>query len=337
MRKLRVMLLVHSSLVPPDDVTDPDDPRLDDCDTEYDVKQALLGLGHEVRVVGADDELAPLRQTLEEWQPHIVFNLLEEFAGRGDFDYYVVSYLEMMRVPYTGCKPRGLLLARDKALSKKLLKYHHIHAPEFAVFPRNRAYKHHPNLQYPLIVKSLTEEGSVGIAQASFVENDDQLKERIRSIHETTQSDAIAEQYIAGRELYVTLVGNTRMQAYPIRELTFDQVEDGAPRMATYKVKWDGEYRERWGINFQFARNLPDNMPDTIVKTCRRICRVLDLNGYIRIDLRLRPDGTLFVLEANPNPGIASYEEASKSADKAGVNYQQCIQRIVNLGLAAKS
>lgn len=337
MRKLRVMLLVHSSLVPPEDVTGPDDPRLDDCDTEYDVKQALLALGHEVRVVGAYDELAPIRQTLEEWQPHIVFNLLEEFAGRGDFDYYVVSYLEMMRVPYTGCKPRGLLLARDKALSKKLLKYHHIHTPEFAVFPRNHAHKHQPKLSYPLIVKSLTEEGSVGIAQASFVENDDQLKERIRIIHETTKSDAIAEQYIVGRELYVTLVGNARLQAFPIRELTFDQVEDGAPRMATYKVKWDGDYRERWGINFQFARNLPDKMPETIVRTCRRICRVLDLNGYIRIDLRLRPDGTLFVLEANPNPGIASYEEASRSAERAGVNYQQFIQRIVNLGLAAKN
>src|SRR3990172_3215330 len=108
MKKLRVMLLVHSDLVPPEDVTDPKDPRLDDCDTEYDVKQALLALGHEVRVVGAYDELAPIRHTLEEWQPHIVFNLLEEFAGRGDFDYYVVSYLEMMGVAYTGCKPRGL-------------------------------------------------------------------------------------------------------------------------------------------------------------------------------------------------------------------------------------
>lgn len=336
MKKLRVMLLVHSDLIPPNDVTGPDDPRLDDCDTEYDVKQALLALGHEVRVVGAYDELAPIRQTLEEWQPDIVFNLLEEFAGRGDFDYYVVSYLEMMGVAYTGCKPRGLLLARDKALSKKLLKYHHIRAPEFAVFPRSRAYKRHAHLPYPLIVKSLTEEGSVGIAQASFVETEEQLKERIRIIHETTKTDAIAEQYIPGRELYVTLLGQTRLQCLPIRELTFDQIQDGAPRMATYKVKWDGKYRERWGINFQFARNLPEGMSQTIVKTCRRICRVLDLNGYIRIDLRLAPDGSLYVLEANPNPGIASYEEASKSAEKAGIAYPQFIQRIVSLGLGAK-
>jgi len=238
-----------------------------------------------------------------------------------------------MGVAYTGCKPRGLLLARDKGLSKKLLKYHHIRTPEFAVFPRGRAYKRHNNLPYPLIVKSLTEEGSVGISQASFVETEDQLKERIRIIHETTKSDAIAEQYIDGRELYVTLLGNARLQAFPIRELTFDQIQEGAPRMATYKVKWDGSYRERWGINFQFARNLPDKMPETIVKICRRICRILDLNGYIRIDLRLTSDGMLYVLEANPNPGIASYEEATKSAEKAGIGYEQFIQRIVKLGL----
>ena len=335
MKKLRVMLLVHSSLVPPEDISGPDDPRLDACETEYDVKQALLKIGHEVVVVGVYDELAPIRQTLETFKPHIVFNLLEEFAGRGDFDYYVVSYLEMLHIPYTGCKPRGLLLARDKALSKKLLKYHHIHVPEFAVFPRNRAYRHRPDLPYPLIVKSLTEEGSVGIAQASHVENEEQLRERVRLIHERTRSDAIAEQYIDGRELYVTLVGNQRLEAYPIRELTFNNIQEGAPRMATFKVKWDKDYRERWGINFQFARNLPDGMFNTIVKTCKRICRTLDMNGYIRIDLRLTPDGRLYVLEANPNPGIARYEEASWSAEKAGLSYEQFIQRIVNLGLRA--
>ena len=335
MKKLRVMMLVRSELEPPDDITGPDDPRLKECETEYDVKRALLTLGHEVRVVGVYDELAPIRQTLEEWKPHIVFNLLEEFAGRGDFDYYVVSFLEMMGIPYTGCKPRGLLLARDKGLSKKLLKYHHIHVPEFAVFPRGGSFKRRTHLPYPLIVKSLTEEGSVGIAQASFVENDEQLRERIRIIHEHTKSDAIAEQYIDGRELYVTVMGNARLDVLPIRELIFNHAAEGAPRMATYKVKWDMDYRQRWGINFQFARNLPENMPETIAKTCRRICRVLDLNGYIRIDLRLQADGRLFVLEANPNPAIAHYEETPCSAIKSGLSYEQFIQRIVTLGLRA--
>jgi D-alanine-D-alanine ligase len=120
MKKLRVMMLVHYTLVPPDDIS-PDDPRIETMQTEYDVKMALLRLGHDVRVIGVYDDLAPIRKTIEEWKPHIAFNLLEDFAGNSAFDYYVVSYLEMLKTPYTGCNPRGLLLGRDKALSKKIL------------------------------------------------------------------------------------------------------------------------------------------------------------------------------------------------------------------------
>jgi D-alanine-D-alanine ligase len=335
MKKLRVMMLVHVTLVPPDDLADPDDPRMETYRTDYDVKQALAALGHEVRVVGVYDDLAPVRKTIEEWKPHIAFNLVEDFAGVSAFDYYMVSYLAMMKIPYTGCNPRGLLLARDKALSKKLLAYHRIPVPEFTVFPFGRPVRPARQMRYPAIVKSLTEEGSVGIAQASYVENAEQLRERVVLIHEKFQGDAIAEQYIDGRELYVTVLGNNRLKVLPIRELAFEHTAEGAPRMATYKVKWDPKYRERWGIDYRFATDLPDATVERIRRLCKRIYRILDLSGYARIDLRLTPSGEFYVLEANPNPGIARDEDSTLSAKKAGLSYQDFIQSIINLGLRA--
>jgi len=332
---LRVVMLVHPTLVPPEDLTGAKDPRVEKCRTEYDVKQALLKLGHEVRVVGIYDDLAPIRKTLEEWKPHIAFNLIEDFAGNSAFDYYLVSFLEMMRLPYTGCNPRGLLLARDKALSKKLLSYHHINVPDFMVFPKGNVRKRTRTLPYPVIVKALMEEGSVGISQASYVENEEQLRQRIALIHERIHDAAIAEQYIDGRELYVTLLGNERLQVLPVRELTFANSAEGVPRMATYKVKWDDKYRERWGINYQFAKDLPAPLAERIAKVCKRVYRTLDMSGYGRIDLRLTQDEKIYVLEANPNPGIARDEDSTHSALKAGMSYEGFIQRILDLGVRA--
>ncbi|HEY8555280.1 MAG TPA: ATP-grasp domain-containing protein [Burkholderiales bacterium] len=336
MKKLRVMMLVHATLVPPDDLKAKDDPRMEKYRTEYDVKQALLALGHDVRVIGVYDDLAPIRTTVEEWKPHIAFNLLEDFAGISAFDYYVVSFLELLRLPYTGCSPRGLLLGRDKALSKKLLSFHHINVPRFTVFPLGSKARRLRRLRFPVIVKSLMEEGSVGIARASVVENETELLERVALIHARTQGDAIAEEYIDGRELYVTVLGNQRLEILPIRELVFGEIPDGEPKVATYRVKWNEDYRKRWGISYQFARNLPDGMEERIGKLCKRIYRVLDMNGYARIDLRLTPANELYVLEANPNPGIARDEDATLSAIKAGMSYEEFIQRLLSLGLARR-
>jgi len=336
MKKLRVVMLVHWSLVPPEDLAQ-NDPRIEKMQTEYDVKAALTGLGHDVQVVGVHDDLGPIRKLIEDWKPHIVFNLLEDFAGNSALDYYVVTYLEMLGVPYTGCNPRGLLLGRDKALSKKLLSHHHVEVPDFMVFPHGRKVGRLRKLKFPMIVKSLIEEGSVGIAQASYVENEAQLRERVAALHQMTKGDVIAEQYIHGRELYVTVLGNNRLEVLPLRELVFDKVDQDMPKMATFKVKWDSQYRERWGIDYVFARNLPAGVAERITRLCKRVYRVLDLSGYARIDLRLSPEGKLYVLEANPNPAIASNDECAFAAEKAGMTYTQFIQHIVNLGLAAHS
>ena len=335
MKKLRVMMLVHWSLVPPEDLRDPKDPRMEKYHTEYDVKTALETLGHEVRILGIHDDIAPIRKTVEEWQPHIAFNLLEDFAGVSAFDYYVVSFLEMMRLPYAGCNPRGRLLARDKALSKKILGYHRVNVPDFMVFARGRKIGRLRRPKFPLIVKARMEEGSVGIAQSSYVENEPQLRERVAFIHEKIKDDAIAEQYIEGRELYATILGNIKLEVLPLRELAFNKPEAGAPRMATYKVKWDEKYHERWGVEYQFVRALPNGGAERIERLCKRVYRLLDMSGYGRIDLRLTAAGAIYVLEATTNPGIARDEDCALSAAKAGLDYANFIQRLLNLGLAA--
>lgn len=335
MSKLRVLMLTHTNLIPPDDIKDRNDPRLNDCRSEYDVKTALLHLGHEVRVIGIEDDITPIRKSIEEWHPHIAFNMMEAFANDGALDYYIVSYLDMVGLPYTGCNPRGMLLARDKSLSKKLLSYHRIRVPKFVVFPRGRKVilKKAAQLPYPMIVKSTVEQGSVGIAQASYVNNPEELIERVEQLFSIAEGDAIAEQYIEGRELYVAVLGNTRLQVLPIRELVFDKIDEHMHRIATYSVKWNEKYRERWGIDYQFARNLPAGMVEKVNTLAKRVYRILDLNNYARLDLRLTPDGRLFVIEANPNAAISTEDDVAFSAERAGIMYDQLIQRILNMGL----
>ena len=198
MRRLRVLCLMHDYLVPPED-----DSKYDisvPWKTEFDVKNTLQVMGHEVRVVGVADDLAVMRNATREFAPHIVFNLMENFTEVGVFDQNIVSYLELLKVPYTGCNPRGLMLSRDKALSKQLLSYHRIPVPDFTVFRVGRPVQRPKRLTFPLIVKSLTQEASIGISQASVVETDEKLRERVHFIHRSVGTDAIVERYIPGRE-----------------------------------------------------------------------------------------------------------------------------------------
>ena len=181
------------------------------------------------------------------------------------------GYLEMRKLPYTGCNPRVMLLGRDKSLTKSLLSYHRIPVPRFLIVPRERKVRRPKRLAFPLFVKSLTMDSSIGISQASVVETDAKLSERVNFIHESIGTDALVEQYIEGREFYVTVLGNTKLEVLPIRELVFGNAEPGTPHMATYKVKWDDKYRERWGIEYQFARNLPNGMEERIGHLCKRV------------------------------------------------------------------
>ncbi|WP_455209441.1 D-alanine--D-alanine ligase family protein [Kaarinaea lacus] len=334
MKKLRVMMLTHAYMIPPGDLKNRNDPRIEACRTEVDIRGALLKLGHEVNIVGLNDDITPVRQAIEQWRPDIVFNLMEAFAENGALAYYVVSYLDMIGMPYTGCNPRGLLLASDKSLSKQLLTFHRIRVPNFYTLPRGKKINlaQIAKFPYPMIVKSTIEQGSVGISQASMVFTPDELRQRAEQLFGMLDGDAIAEQYIEGRELYVTVVGNNRLQVLPTRELVFDNVDDNIHRIATYNVKWNKKYRDRWGINYQFARNLPEKVTDTIPKLAKRVYRILGISSYARLDLRLTEDGKIYVLEANPNAAISMDDEVACSAEKAGLSYEKLIQKILNLG-----
>ncbi|MEQ1729361.1 MAG: ATP-grasp domain-containing protein [Vicinamibacterales bacterium] len=331
--RLRVLALVHQHLVPPETVPEGVDPVAAEWRTEYDVVSTLRALGHDVRPLGVHDDLGDIRRMCEEWKPHIAFNLLEAFNDVTIFDQNVVSHLELLKLAYTGCNPRGLLLARDKSLCKKLLSYHRIRVPESEVFRIGRRVRRPKRLAFPLMVKSLTQEASIGISQASVVDSDEKLSERVAFIHDSIGTAAIVEQYIDGRELYVGVLGNQKLQALPVWELFFTNMPPEARRIATDRVKWSVKYQKKYGIDSGAAHDLSPAAIDAIQHVCKRTFRALELSGYARIDLRLDAEGRPWVIEANPNPQIAKGEDFAASAEAAGLTYDSLIQRIVNLGL----
>src|SRR5207244_5166494 len=234
--------------------------------------------------------------------PEVIFNLADQFKNNRGFDQNIVSFLEMQSVPFTGCSATGLVLCKHKGISKKILHYHRIHVPNFVVIPRGQRIARPKQLKFPILVKPVKEEASYGISQASLVGTDEQFRERVNFIHEKYNSEAIAEEYIDGRELYVSLIGNIRLTVLPIRELVFREVPPNEPKIATFKAKWDDEYRKRWGLENQFAEDLDPQLVTDIEETCKRIYRLLTIDGYARIDLRLAPDNKVYFIEANPNP-----------------------------------
>jgi D-alanine-D-alanine ligase len=334
MRKKRVLVLTHVDLVPPEDIAGKPDDEVFEYKTDYDVVTGLRDLGHEVQPLGLYDDLTPLRQAIQNFKPHIVFNLLEEFRGETMLEQNVVSYLELVQVPYTGCNPRGLIIARDKALSKKILHYHRIRVPRFAVVPAGRKLRHKPaRLDYPLIVKSQVEEASFGIAEASLVNNDEKLAERIEFMHASVGTSLILEQYVDGRELYVGVMGNSRLQVLPVWELEMRGLRSDAPRIATRRVKWNLKFQERRGIEIGPARDLPPEVERLLVKTTKRLYRLLQLSGYARVDFRLDAEGRPYFLEANPNPDIGYGDEFAEAAEAAGIDYEPLLDRLLAIGL----
>lgn len=329
MKKLRILVLLHPDLMPPETSKGFSDQEINVWKTEYDVVSTLRKAGHEVRPLGVQHELKPIRDEIEAWKPDVVFNLLEEFHGETTYDQNVVSYLELLRIPYTGCNPRGMMLARGKDLSKKLVSYHRIPVPAFAVFPMQRKIRRPKRLGFPLIVKSLSEDSSEGISQASVVDSDEKLAERVALIHSRLATPALVEQYIEGREIYVGVLGNDRLRVLPVWEIDFGS----APPFATEKVKHDRDYQDRHKVAHGPAKDLTPELRVRIGKMAKRIYRTLELDGYARIDFRLSADNTPYFLEANPNPEIAQSEEFAHAAAYDKLKYRDLLNRIVALGM----
>jgi len=333
MKPLRVLVLTHADLVPPDSLEGRSEREIAAWRKEYDVCAGLRELGHEVLVLGVSHDMEPIRQHVEGYRPQVVFHLLMEFQDVAAYQAHVTSYLELLRVPYAGCNPRGLLLARDKALSKMLFRVHRIPTPAFVVFPRERAVRVPKKLDYPRIVKAVNEEASLGIAQASIVHDEEKLRERVAFVHRRVGTDAIAEQYVPGRELTISVLGNDRLTTFPVWEMFFENLPEGSEPIATARVKWDLEYQRRVGIDTGPARDLAPEVATEVARIAKRTYRALGLSGYARIDLRLTDAGRLFVIEANPNPDLTRDEDFALSAEAAGIDYPALLQRILVLGM----
>jgi D-alanine-D-alanine ligase len=329
-RRLHITVLVDPATVPPDDPEFKNPPETPI--TEYHVCEALRMLGYRVSVLAADYDVAAVVKELTEQGPDLVFNLTEQFCGDRRLDKNIAALLELLDIPFTGAGAMGLLLCRDKRLCKQLLTLHKIRVPVFVSLPYNQALRIPRSLPYPLIVKPAFEDSSEGISNASIVYDGDALRERAEFIHERWKQAVIAEEYIEGRELYVTVIGNRRLTVLPPRECFFNADGNQGPMILTYRCKWDDAYRERWQIEFGFAE-IEQGLLKSIERVCKRAYRVLHLQDYGRIDLRLTPDNKLVILEANPNPDIAYGEEVAEAAHRAGIEYEPLIDKIVHLAL----
>ncbi len=322
---------MHKDLVPPLSKTEDEFDR-DEVPwiTEWDVMRGLEALGHTAIAVGVISDLKVIKDAIDEYSPHLIFNLLEEFDGEVLFDQNVVSYLELLRVPYTGCNPRGLMLARDKALAKKILLYHRLKTPRFQVFPKNKKTKKNKSLSFPLIVKCLTEEASLAISKASVVHSEEKLYERVQYINHKIGVDAIVEEFIEGREFYVGILGNYKLKPLPIWELKFEKVEHPEKEFYSRSAKWNTKYRNRKGITTTFA-TVSKEEEEIINKVCKRAYKHLNLNGYARIDLRMTNTGEVYIIEVNPNPNISKDDDFATSANHLGMTYPMVLKDILKL------
>jgi D-alanine-D-alanine ligase len=332
-RKLKVLALFDAIAPTTLDQDLSAELKTEDWKTEANVLAALGELGHVTEHLAIFDDLDVLQRKRQSFEPDVIFNLADQFKNNRTFDQNIVSLLAMQGVPFTGCGSTGLTLCKHKGISKKILSYHRIHVPQFVTIARGKRIGRPKRLKFPILVKPLNEEASLGISQASFVETDEQFKERVQFIHDKFNSDVIAEEYIEGREFYVSILGNQRLQVFPIRELVFKEVPPDEPKIATYRAKWDEDYRKRWGLQNQFAEGLDPVLATTIEQICKRIYHLLTIDGYARVDLRVTASNEVYFIEANPNPILAADEDFAQSALKADVAYPQLIERILRLGM----
>jgi len=332
-KKLKVLLLFSSPYNHPrgydyrEEFADPENMY-----TENDVYQALKTLGHEVTLLGLNNVLTPLFDEVRENRPDVVFNLVEVFDNKSYLEKNMVALLEMMGIVYTGATSDNMFICNNKALNKQILSFHKIKTPRFYTFYRSHRVWLPKKLKLPVIVKPLCEEASRGISQASIADNEEAFLERVRFIHENMNLDAIAEEYIDGRELYVTVIGQKRLNVLPAREMKFGELAEDA-RIATYKSKWDDNYRDKWGIKSVHAGKLANGVQEEIHDVCKRAYRALNIQSYLRFDIRVAPTGKVYIIEPNANPCIAKIDEVAQSAIKAGMSYEHLIKKVIMLAL----
>jgi D-alanine-D-alanine ligase len=302
----------------------------EDRPTEADVISALGKLGHQVETLAVYDNVFAVVQKITDCAPDVVFNLCESFFNERANEANIPALLELLRVPYTGAGPDALLLCKDKELAKTVLVYHRIRVPRFVVSRKRAPRRTLRRFGFPAFVKPLGEESSDGIAKASFGRNEKDTIERIRFLHEKLRCDVMIEEYVEGRELYISVLGNNTVSVLPVWELFFGDLPESEPRFATFRAKWDDAYRAKWSIRNGSAAALPPGVEKKLPEFARRVYGLLKIKGTGRLDVRLTPAGELVFIEANPNPSLARDDDFARSAAAAGMDYESLIQRILD-------
>ena len=329
-KSMNIVLIMDRDWIPRSDpqLLEPDADTL----TERHVATALRNLGHKVGIVGAGYDVAKIVNLLSEEPPDLVFNLVEQFRNDRRMDKNVAGLLELLALPFTGSGSDGLMLCRDKGLCQQLLRPHMIRCPRSVEFAPKRRVTVSKSLNFPLIVKPKYEDASDGIAKSSIVRNEQELSERGAFVHDTWNQVALVEEFIAGRELYVGVLGNKRLDVFPPRELFFGSSDLDGPQIATGKVKSDLAYRKKWQIEYGFAE-LTEELSERISRVSKKVYRLLHLRDYGRIDLRIDSQGRIYILEVNANPDLAYGEDFAESAERGGVEYDELIGKIVKSAL----
>jgi D-alanine-D-alanine ligase len=263
----------------------------------------------------------------------LVFNLSESFADDDTADFKIAGFLELIGKKYSGSGTHGLMLAQDKAIAKKIFAFHGIHTPVFAKSFRGRLDFSH-DLQFPVIVKPAREDGSIGIEFSAVVNSIRELMERMDWLHANFDSPVLIEEYVEGREMYVGVLGNDKPEALPVVELDLSKLPDGTPRIAAAEVKWGKGTKVYRDTKSAVATDLPEETVMALQQTAVAAFQALELRDYGRVDMRLQPDGKIHVIEANPNPWLASKAEFAMAARKSGRTYTQLVEEIVELAMA---
>jgi len=333
-KALKIMLLVDLPHQPPNQSEEfaalLDSP---DWEDERDIHGTLKRLGHQPYWFGIFDNIDPLFDNLRDERPDLVFILCESFQDRRDLAANIVSLVELLGIPYTGSSSRAIQICMDKSLTKKILAFHDIWVPQFAVITNGKVTGSLDDFPFPAIVKPLNLAASEGIAQMSVVHNLEEAKERAAYLWSQFATPAIVEEFIEGREIYLGVIGKDRPQVLPPQELHFEKVPEDQPRFATYRAKWDDKYRKKWGIHSSNAKNISAAVDEQLNAVGKTIFKVFGLRGYARIDLRLRADGRIYFIEANPNPAISRSGELAKAAKHAKITYSRLIKKIISATL----
>src|SRR5215471_9083310 len=296
------------------------------------ISEALTKLGHEPFYHVLDGTWQTLK-ALGKMEVDLVFNLVESYAGDDTKDMNMGAYLDLLGLRYTGAGPHALYLAQDKALAKKIFAFHQIPTPFFATSYRGRI-DHAHDIEFPLIVKPASEDGSIGIEQVSVVNSVKELMERIHSVQEEFDSPALVEEFIEGREVYASILGSyANTEVLPLIELELSKLPKDMHRIACQDVKFNEETKAYKLTKSAPCTDLDEELAEKIRATALKAYNALKLRDYGRIDLRVNAKGKVYVIEANPNPWLSSKAEFAMAAKAAGRDYNELIGRIVELAM----